>query len=312
MDVTELDGVGKKTAKQLKENGFDDVMSIARVKAETLKEDADVKSASKIIKNAREAIRNGAAFKDGEQLRKMELKREYISTGSPDLDEVLGGGVPTGWVTTAYGQNSSGKTQLAIQLCVNTIKPEEKDGLGKSAIFIDTEHTFTAERFLQMAEAEGLDEEDALSKIFHRKVFDTDDQLEAVKDAKKLCDEEDVGLVVVDSVIAQFRTEFSGRNELTERQQKLGKHIQELAKLADSQKLSVFLTNQSYEDPGQMFGDPTKPVGGNTLTHSAAYILYMQQRSKKKKKWCGRLVDSPNLPVEEALYTINKGGIEDF
>lgn len=70
-------------------------------------------------------------------------------------------------------------------------------------------------------------------------------------------------LLVVDSIIGLYRTEFAGRGELAERQQKLGAHIRDLVKLAAEFNLAVLVTNQVTADPGNMFvADAKKPVGG--------------------------------------------------
>ena len=52
--------------------------------------------------------------------------------------------------------------------------------------------------------------------------------------------------------IALFRTEFSGRGELSERQQKLGQHLGQLVRIAEEFNIAVFVINQCMADPGAM------------------------------------------------------------
>lgn len=73
------------------------------------------------------------------QKRKNVIK---ITTGSPVLDQLLGGGIETMSITEAFGQFRTGKTQLAHTLCVTTQLPKQKGGGNGKVIYIDTEGTF--------------------------------------------------------------------------------------------------------------------------------------------------------------------------
>lgn len=55
---------------------------------------------------------------------------------------------------------------------------------------------------------------------------------------------------IVDSIMALFRVDFSGRGELSERQQKLGQMMSRLQKISEEYNIVVFLTNQMTADPG--------------------------------------------------------------
>jgi meiotic recombination protein DMC1 len=57
-------------------------------------------------------------------------------------------------------------------------------------------------------------------------------------------------LLVVDSIIALFRTDYSGRGELAERQQKLNIMLSRLMRLSEEFNIAVFITNQMSSDPG--------------------------------------------------------------
>ena len=62
-----------------------------------------------------------------------------------------------------------------------------------------------------------------------------------------------VKLVIVDSLTSHFRAEYIGRGTLAERQQKLNKHMHVLSKLADTQNVCVYVTNQVMAKPDQFF-----------------------------------------------------------
>ena len=109
---------------------------------------------------------------------------------------------------------------------------------------------------------------------------------------------------------AHFRAEFIGRGTLAVRQQKLNKHMHDLMKLADNHNVCVYVTNQVMSDPAQMFGDPTKAIGGNIVGHACTYRMYLR-RGKKDSRIC-KLIDSPDLPDDATAFMIETGGLRDI
>ncbi|WP_456421510.1 DNA repair and recombination protein RadA, partial [Thermococcus sp.] len=205
-------------------------------------------------------------------------------------------------------------TQLAHTLAVMVQKPPEEGGLGGSVIWIDTENTFRPERIKQIAEARGLDPEEALKNIYVARAFNSNHQMLLVEKAEEIIKERastdrPVKLLVVDSLMAHFRSEYVGRGTLAERQQKLAKHLSDLHRLADLYDIAVFVTNQVQAKPDAFFGDPTRPVGGHILAHSATLRIYL--RKGKAGKRVARLIDSPHLPEGEAVFRITERGVED-
>ena len=130
------------------------------------------------------------------------------------------------------------------------------------------------------------------------------DLAEKLKDSGK-----PVRLLIVDSVTAHFRAEYVGRGTLADRQQKLNKHLHGLMRFADLNNALIMVTNQVMAKPDTFFGDPTKPVGGHVLGHTATFRLYL--RKSKGEKRIARLVDSPNLPDGEAVFSVTTDGIKD-
>ncbi|GJM99871.1 hypothetical protein PR202_ga17010 [Eleusine coracana subsp. coracana] len=113
--------------------------------------------------------------------------------------------------------------------------------------------------------------------------------------------EEPFRLLIVDSVIALFRVDFSGRGELAERQQKLAQMLSRLTKIAEEFNVAVYITNQVIADPGggMFITDPKKPAGGHVLAH-AATIRLMLRKGKGEQRVC-KIFDAPNLPEGEAI-----------
>jgi DNA repair protein RadA len=114
---------------------------------------------------------------------------------------------------------------------------------------------------------------------------------------------------VVDSLTAHFRSEYLGRAELAPRQQHLNRHLHELLRFSDTYNAAIVVTNQVSARPDILFGDPTRPIGGNIVAHAATYRVYL--RKSKPPKRIARLIDSPNLPEGEAVFSLTTEGIRD-
>ena len=245
---------------------------------------------------------------------KNALQREdvgYITTGSNMLNELLGGkGVETKAITEAFGAYGSGKTQLGLTLAVNVQLPKEKGGAEGKSVFIDTEGTFRPARIKQIAEHLGANPEKVLKNIFVARAFNSDHQMLLLeKVGEMIKNGEPIKLMIIDSLTAHFRAEFSGRGQLADRQQKLNRYLHDLMKIAETHNLAVYVTNQVMANPAQMFGDPTTAIGGNIVGHASTYRMYL--RRGKKGSRVAKLIDSPNLPDNEAMFFVTNGGVVD-
>lgn len=136
--------------------------------------------------------------------------------------------------------------------------------------------------------------------------------MEVLYVAAKLA-EERFSLLIVDSVMALFRVDFSGRGELSERQQKLGKMLSKLMKTCEEFNVACVISNQVMADPGgaAMFvADPKKPVGGHVLAHASTTRLYLK-KGRGETRVC-KIYDSPSLPEVECLFQIANEGISTW
>jgi meiotic recombination protein DMC1 len=172
----------------------------------------------------------------------------------------------------------AGKTQLAHTLCVTSQLAFDMGGGQGKVIYLDTEGNFRPERIEAIAERFGLDGEQTLDNIVVSRVFSHEEQMEIVKPIAALLADAEQGpfrVLIIDSIIALFRVEFSGRGELSERQQKLGQHLSHLVRLAEEFNIAVVVINQCMADPGAlaMFGPVVKPVGGHVLGTSFCWSV---------------------------------------
>jgi DNA repair protein RadA len=308
--LEELAGVGSQTAEKLREAGYTDLMELAVASPGDVAEAAEIgtQAALKIISDARRKADVGS-FESGVTVLERRKRLGRISTNAKSLDELLGGGVETQAITEFAGEFGTGKTQIAHQLAVDVQLPVDQGGLNGEAVYIDTESTFRPERIVAMAKAVGVDSEAALSRIHVARAFNSNHQMLLVGKAQELARERPVRLVVVDSLTAHFRSEYAGRGELAPRQQLLNKHLHELLRFSDAYNAAIVVTNQVSARPDILFGDPTRPIGGNIVAHAATYRIYL--RKSKPPKRIARLIDSPNLPEGEAVFSLTGEGIRE-
>lgn len=307
-ELEDLPGVGEVSAEKLRRAGYD-IEKIAASSPHELDEltEIGVETAKKTIAAARDSLEMG--YETAESILERRKSIGRITTGSKELDALIGGGVETMAITECYGKFSSGKSQIGFQLCINAQKPVENGGLGGNVLFIDTESTFRPERLKQLAEASGMDPQQALANVFVAKAVNSDHQMVLADKAEEMVKAKGIRLIVVDSMTSHFRADYVGRGALGDRQQKLNKHIHALQRLADKFNLAVYITNQVMDNPGIMFGDPTTPIGGHVLAHAATYRIYL--RKGKEEKRIARLVDSPNMPEGECVFKVTPKGIAD-
>jgi DNA repair protein RadA len=308
-ELEDLPGVGEATADKLRAAGYGDMRSIAAAIPAELSEVADISldAAGKIINKAKDSIT--VDFSTGWEVYEKRQNIGRITTGSKNLDDLLGGGIETQALSEFFGKFSSGKSQVGFQLSINVQLPKEKGGLGGKAVFIDTEGTFRPDRIKQMAEAAGLDPKEALTNILVMRAENSDHQVLIVDKLENILEKENVKLIVIDSLTSQFRADYIGRGALGERQQRLNKHIHLLQRLSDRFNLAVYFTNQVMDNPAILFGDPTTPIGGHIIAHAATYRVYL--RKGKESKRIARMVDSPNLPEGEAVFRVMPEGVTD-
>ena len=309
-ELDDLPGVGEATLKKLKDSGIISIRLLAMYPLSRLMDDAGIgeKTAEKLIKAAQDIEQMG--FKSADVIWEKRKVMRRISTGGQNLDDLLGGGLETGAVTELFGEFRTGKTQLAHQLCVNVQRSYEDGGLEGCALYIDTEGTFRPERIIQMASAKDMDYTKALQNIVVGRAYNSDHQMLLTKEASKIIEEKNIKLVIVDSLIGHFRSEYIGRGTLANRQQILNTHIHDLLRISELyDEMAVLFTNQVSAKPDVFYGNPITATGGNIVAHGATIRIYL--RKGKGEQRVAKIIDAPNLPEEDAIFSISEDGISD-
>ncbi len=307
--LEDLPGIGPATAQKLNELGFHTVESIALAAAREL-ESAGIseKKALVIIRAARSSI--NVSFVRADELLKMHQNVLRLTTGSKALDELVGGGLETQTITEFYGAFGSGKSQVCHQLCVNVQLPPEKGGLDGSVLYVDTENTFRTERIVQMAKHLGLDPEEVAKNIIYAEAYTSDHQTFLLDHADEVIKENNVRLIIVDSLTSHFRSEYIGREMLARRQQRLNKHMHKLIRLARAFNAVAVVTNQVMAKPDVFFGNAVYPIGGHIVGHTSTSRIYLRRTSRGPVR-IARLVACPYLPEGEEIFKITENGLED-
>ena len=308
--LEELPGVGPAIAEKLREAGYTDILAIAVASPKTLAEECEIgeKKAMDIIEGAK-VMADVGGFETGEDILERRKLIQKLTTGSKAFDELMGGGLESQAIVEFFGEFGSCKTQVCFQLAVNATMPVERGGLDSEVIVLDTENTFRPERIIQMAEYLGLDPLETLKKIHVARAFNSDHQILLVEKAGEMAKEKKVKLLIVDSLTSHFRAEYVGRGALAERQQLLNRHMHDLLDFATVNNALIAVTNQVASKPDAFFGDPTRPIGGHIVGHTATFRLYL--RKGKAGKRIARLIDSPSLPEGEAVFMVSEDGIKD-
>ncbi|HTJ49415.1 MAG TPA: ATPase domain-containing protein [Cyclobacteriaceae bacterium] len=193
---------------------------------------------------------------------------EFMSTGIPDLDKILGGGMPIGKVTMIYGPEGAGKTSFAFHMLSQYLKQ------NPLAVYVNAERALTEDRAKQF----GIDS----SKLI---VVNPETGEQALSAAMKFA-KEGVPFIVVDSVAALVpKKEF----ELESNTEKtagismtaglLSRKIFGLNNLCDDYGSTVLFINQERDNMNAMaFGPQTHTPGGRALRHACHVILSVKRK----------------------------------
>nr|CDS29720.2 DNA repair protein RAD51 [Hymenolepis microstoma]CDS30030.2 DNA repair protein RAD51 [Hymenolepis microstoma] len=132
---------------------------------------------------------------------------------------------------------------------------------------------FRPERLLAVAERYGLSGRDVLDNVAYARAYNTDNHTELLVNAIAMMR---YGLLIVDSATVLYRTDCSGRGELSARQMHLARFLRILLRLVDEFGVAVVIINQVVVqvDCAAVFSaDPKKPIGSNIMGHASTTRL---------------------------------------
>jgi len=309
----EKHGIPSADIKKLEEAGYYTVESIAYTPKKNLLAIKGISEAKadKIMAEAGKMVPMG--FTTATEFHQKRSEIVQITSGSQELDKLLQGGVETGSITEIFGEFRTGKSQLCHHLAVACQLPIDAGGAEGKCLYIDTEGTFRPERILAVAERYELIGPDVLDNIAYARAYNTDHQTQLLIQASAMMAESRYALLIVDSATSLYRTDYSGRGELSARQMHLARFLRFLLRLADEFGIAVVISNQvvaQVDGAMNVFNaDPKKPVGGNIMAHASTTRLYLR-KGRGETRIC-KIYDSPCLPESEATFAILPEGIGD-
>ena len=311
LDCLNEHGINANDIQKLQDAGYHTVEAIAH---STVRKLSDVKgiSEAKVLK-IKEIVKAmvPSDFKTAADALEDRKAMLTLTTGAVELDKLLEGGIETGSITEVFGEFRTGKTQLCHTLCVTCQLAVTDGGAEGKAMYIDTEGTFRPERLQAIAERFNMDPVATLENVAYARAHNSEHQMELLKVAAAILSTDRYALIVVDSATALFRTDYSGRGELSERQMQMAQFLRQLTRLAEEFGVAVLITNQVVANPdGMSFAkDSTKPIGGNIIAHASTTRLRMR-KGRGENRIC-TVFDSPTLPEADAQFAVSATGIQD-
>ena len=310
-DLNLIKGINARQIKLLQESGISNAEALAMSPSNIV---ADIdglggKTAKKLIWNARNAL----GMTEFTTASEIDDNTEMFTTGSSELNRILGGGFQTGKLTEVYGPFKSGKTNLAHTISVTIQLPVKKGGLSGTVAYVDTENTFSKEKIIRIAKRFGMNPKDVLGNIYHARIYSSDHQQQMIQKAEALCKTRGVRLIVIDSLMALLRSEYVGIGKLAPRQAILNAMIHGLSRIAETYNCAVLLTNQVTVKIMGMFSS-NDAIGGNIVAHGCHFRVMFKTKgfsSNNSLKRRAVIVDAPDLPPEECEFFITSAGVAD-
>ncbi|MGH1566247.1 MAG: ATPase domain-containing protein [Nitrosopumilus sp.] len=213
-----------------------------------------------------------------------------ISTGLQKLDEFLLGGIPNGVIVDIFGGNGTGKTQLLLQLSINSIKK------GGHVLYLDTTGGFRPERILQIQKQSEM-QFNFLQQITVLRITNTSEQIKSMKRIEN----NDFSLVVIDNITDLFSYEYRNDKSIFEKNSLFMKYMHELSKFAITKQIPVVITNMIRNIEGKEVENMKSVI--DHFTHIKIH-LFKNSKFKGKIYWA--------LNEEYFSYKIHTSGLSDY
>lgn len=206
-----------------------------------------------------------------------------------------------------YTVKTKGKEKNIYYLATNfggLSTPEKR----AKCLWIDSEDTFRPERIETIAEMNDMDGDECLDNIIHAKAYNSADQQLVLEEAENMIVSENIKLIVVDSAMGLFRSDYVGRGRLSDRQGQVNNFVTLAGRIAGTYHVAIILTNQVMHSPAIQFGDPTRPIGGDIFAHASTYRIYFKKAGIDR---IGKMIDSPNSAEIEVRFALSDRGVCD-
>lgn len=206
---------------------------------------------------------------------------EFVPTGCPPLDLIMGGGVPVGRMTEIYGDTSTGKTLLAEHIIAQT------QAIGGTAALLDTETAIDAD----VAKVVGID----LDKLIYTNPETVEDvyaDIQELLEAKRDVDPKGLMTIVWDSVAAtsseeeieKIRKEGLGAHTMATHARLISTMMRVMKQEVARDHVALIMLNQTRQNIGVMFGDKMSIFGGRAIGYYSSVRLELALRGQIKDR----------------------------
>lgn len=213
-----------------------------------------------------------------------------ISTGLKKIDDFLSGGIPDGVIVDIFGGNGTGKTQLLLQLSINSIKN------GGKVLFLDTTGGFRPERILEIQKNSNSNV-DLLNNIIVSRITNTSEQINSIKNFT----ENNFSLIVIDNITDLFSYEYNNNQSVFKKNSLFMKYMRELSLYAVTHKVPIVITNMIRNSNEQEVENMSTAI--DLFTHIKIHLF------KNSSVYNGE-ISSP-FNKENFSYTITSSGLSD-
>ena len=213
-----------------------------------------------------------------------------ISTGLLKLDRFLSGGIPNGVIVDIFGGNGTGKTQLLLQLSINSIKN------GGKVLYLDTTGGFRPERILEIQKKSNVDF-NFLDKIIVSRITNTSEQINSIKNLQ----ENNFSLIVIDNITDLFSYEYKNNESIFKKNSLFMKYMHELSFYAIANKIPIVITNMIRNMGDKEVENMATAI--DLFTHVKIHLF------KNSSMFNGKIYSPFNN--ESFSYTITELGLSD-
>ncbi|OUJ19300.1 RecA/RadA recombinase [Methanonatronarchaeum thermophilum] len=188
-----------------------------------------------------------------------------ISTGISKVDSLLSGGMERGSITHIYGESGSGKTTFCLQSAAEI-------AINKKTIYIASPQ-FSAQRFKQIIDTENSKK--IASNVIVFQVNSLEKHEAAIKNIKNISNNQEVGLIILDSPA------YIGYTEKEKNNLSMINQILYLLSTAKKQKFPILLSNQVYTNINK---NELIPIGGKLIKDISKDIIKLEKKNDDKRK----------------------------
>ena len=213
-----------------------------------------------------------------------------IPTGLKKIDDFLSGGIPDGVIVDIFGGNGTGKTQLLLQLSINSIKN------GDKVLFLDTTGGFRPERILEIQKKSNSNL-NLLNNIIVSRITNTSEQINSIKNFK----ENNFSLIIIDNITDLFSYEYKNNQSIFKKNSLFMKYMRELSLYAVTHKVPIVITNMIRNSNEQEVENMSTAI--DLFTHIKIHLF------KNSSIYNGE-ISSP-FNKENFSYTITSSGLSD-